>query len=152
MRRLRSLSLLATLALTALLAVAAPAAPAATAPTTRQITVEPAECARMLAADAVALLRSSTRTALRRGPKIKLYAFRPGRSALKITLRSHGRTVTVARAQARFGAAGVRTVTLRMTAAGRSALAAQGKLTLRVRATATPDHARPAAVTRVVHV
>ena len=149
MRRLRSLTILATLALTAVLAI--PAA-AATAPTTRQITVEPAECARMLAADAVGLLRSSPRKALRRGPKIKLYAFRPGRSALTITLRRHGPTVTVARAAARFSAAGVRTVTLRITAAGRRALAGQGTLTLRVRATATPDHARPAAATRVVRI
>jgi outer membrane protein assembly factor BamB len=137
----------------------APAAPAAGAAraatavaTTRQITIEPAECARMLAADGVAILRSSTRRALRRGPKLKLYVFRPGHTALTITLRRHGRIVTVARAEARFAAAGARTVRLRFTAAGRRALAGQAKLTLRVRATVTPDHARPAAATRVARV
>jgi hypothetical protein len=35
---------------------------------------------------------------------------------------------------------------------GRSALAGQGKLRLRVRATGTPDHARPAAATHVVQI
>lgn len=80
------------------------------------------------------------------------YAVRPGRAALTITLRRHGRTVTVAHAEARFAATGVRTVKLRITAAGRRALAGQAELTLRLRATATPDHARPAAATRVVRV
>ena len=94
----------------------------------------------------------TSRKALRRGPEIKLYAFQPGRNALKITLRRKGDTVAIARAEARFDAAGTRTVRLRITAAGRRALAGQGKLTLRVRATATPDAAPPAAATRVVRV
>jgi len=155
MRRLRFLTSLATLALTALLAIPATGSAEQTPPEPTGgplIMIEPAECARMLADDGVRLLRLTSRKALRRGPKLKLYAFRPGTSALKITLRRKGQTVAVARAEARFDAAGTRTVRLRITEAGRRALAGKGKLTLRVRATATPDAAPPAVATRVVHV
>ena len=155
MRRLRFLTSLATLALTALLAIPATGSAEQSLPEPTggpQIAVEPAECARMLADDGVRLLRLTSRKALRRGPEIKLYAFQPGRNALKITLRRKGDTVAIARAEARFDAAGTRTVRLRITEAGRRALAGRGKLTLRVRATATPDAAPPAAATRVVHV
>jgi hypothetical protein len=114
--------------------------------------IAPAECARMLAAEGVAIVRSTTRRALRRGPKLKLYAFQAGRAILTITTRRHGRTVTVARAEARFAAAGARTVHLRVSAAGRRALTGRRTLTLRVAAKALPDRARAATVTRSVRI
>lgn len=133
---------------------APPRAAAARAPAlpTPQITIGTSRWARMLAADAVTLLRSSNRAKLRRGAKLRLYAFRPGRAAAKITMRRGGRTITVARAEARFASAGVRTVRLRLTAAGRRALKGQRRLSLRVRVTVTPKHARPVAATRTARV
>jgi len=151
MRRICSLISVATLALATLATAAATAA--ATAPpapppgdvpapatdaTMRQIMIPPDECARMLADDGAALLRATTRGKLRRGLKLRLYAFRPGRTVVKVTARRAGRTITIARAEAGFAAPAVRTVRLRVTAAGRRELARRGRLVLRVRVTVNP--------------
>ena len=103
------------------------------------ITIAPAECARMLADDGVGSCASTSRKAAAARPEAASSTPSGPAAPLTITARREGDTVASPAPRRASTLPATRTVRLRITAAGRRALAGRRKLTLRVRADGTPD-------------
>jgi outer membrane protein assembly factor BamB len=108
--------------------------------------------ARMLADAGAAVLTRSTRHQLLAAPTIRVYAAGPATVSIDVSTRTGGRSVTLARAQAKLSAAGSHALRLRPTAAGRRALARPGRLGLTVRATMAPVAGPAASARAAAHV
>lgn len=124
------------------------------APTVTSVvpTITSAALARLLVDATAAKLKRTSRRGLRRGPIVRLYAGSHTVITIKVVTCRRASTITFARARVVFTGAGVRSVRLKPTAAGRRALAQRGTLALRARATVTPTAAKPASASALARV
>jgi outer membrane protein assembly factor BamB len=100
--------------------------------------------ARLLADTTVAKLKQTSRSKLRRGPMIRVYATEPGAVSVKTTMRKGASRIVFARVRVVFTGAGARSVRLKTTGAGRRALKRRGKLKVAVKVTVAPAGSKAA--------
>lgn len=89
--------------------------------------------ARVVAEQTAAVLNRISRRALRTHPRLTLYGVTGGKTEVTVIARRRNATFVLARSKATFSRAGTRQARLRLTTAGRSALARRGRMKVSIR-------------------